>query len=270
MRSQYATQILCDNGHSFIRFLPVVSPKNIQMRPFQYLSILGLVAVFSLVVSCQTTSQNSTQPLDAATFQSTLAETGNAQLLDVRTPEEFDKGHLARAQNADWNDAAFEQQLGGVLKDKPVFVYCLSGGRSASAAKRLRKLGYTQVYDLKGGILAWQNASFPVENAGNVTETGLTLAAYEAELIADVPVLVNFYAPWCGPCKKMAPMLKALTEEESDAFKFVKLNADDHKALMKQLDVNEIPTLLIYQNGVLAWKHVGLVERATLVQELGL
>lgn len=240
------------------------------MRPFHFLSTLGLAAMFSLVVSCQTSSQNATQPLDATSFQATLTEKSDAQLLDVRTPEEFNKGHLVSAQNVDWNNAGFEEQLAGISKDKPVFVYCLSGGRSASATKRLRKLGYTEVYDLKGGILAWQNSDLPVEGGEKATEKDLLLPDYEAALVADVPVLVNFYAPWCGPCKKMAPMLEALTAEKTDAFKFVKLNADDHKALMKELDVNEIPTLLIYQNGALTWKHVGLVEKATLLQELGL
>lgn len=81
------------------------------------------------------------------------------QLLDVRTEEEWKEGHLKGAVRADVTEKGFAEAVKKVTDpDKPVLVYCRSGGRSARAAKQLEKLGYEVVYDLKGGITAWKKA----------------------------------------------------------------------------------------------------------------
>lgn len=238
------------------------------MRNFSF--SFGSVAILSFILSFQALSQNIIEQLEPSFFQAKMSETENAQILDVRTPGEFEKGYISSAMNINVNDASFEQKLAAVSKEKPVFVYCLSGGRSGSASKRLQKLGFTIVYDLKGGILAWQNGNLPVVTPQGATNLGISLQQYQSELESEVPVLVDFYAPWCGPCKKMAPMLETLSTEKSGEFKFLKINADENKALMKELNVIEIPTILIYKKGELRWQHIGLVDEATLAQELGL
>ncbi|WP_158974327.1 rhodanese-like domain-containing protein [Cellulophaga sp. L1A9] len=78
-------------------------------------------------------------------------ELKNITLLDVRTPEEFNAGHLDEALNINWFDADFQQQIEQhVVKDKTIYVYCKMGGRSAKAADKLSALGYT-VVNLEGG-----------------------------------------------------------------------------------------------------------------------
>lgn len=90
-------------------------------------------------------------------FQSLIADL-NVQLLDVRTPEEFDEGHIAGATLIDVNEASFLQKALETLdKQRPVAVYCRSGRRSARAAGLLTEQGFT-VTNLNGGVIAWQDA----------------------------------------------------------------------------------------------------------------
>lgn len=95
-------------------------------------------------------------------FADKLKAAEGASLVDVRTAEEFAEGHLAGAKNMDWNGGHFEHQVMGLDKSKPVFVYCLRGGRSASAASKLREMGFKDVYELDGGTASWQAAKLPL------------------------------------------------------------------------------------------------------------
>ena len=83
-------------------------------------------------------------------------EVKNGVLLDVRTPEEFQQGHLDHAVNINWYDTDFAKQTQNLDKEKPVYVYCKLGGRSAKAAKALDSLGFKNVVDLTGGYDAFK------------------------------------------------------------------------------------------------------------------
>ena len=95
-------------------------------------------------------------------FASKLKSSANPVVLDVRTPTEFASGHLAQAKNIDWNGNNFEKQVASLNKSNPVFVYCLRGGRSASAADKMRSMGFKSVIELEGGIAKWQEAKLPI------------------------------------------------------------------------------------------------------------
>ena len=85
-------------------------------------------------------------------------------VLDVRTKEEFDAGHLPGAVLLDWNGEDFEKQAAKLDKGKTYLVHCASGGRSAQACALMsRKLNLTNCYNLKGGFTAWEKAGKPVE-----------------------------------------------------------------------------------------------------------
>ncbi len=90
---------------------------------------------------------------------------GNVVVVDVRTPGEVTQGYIKGAKVIDYNGNDFEKQAAVLNTDKnvPVMVYCAAGGRSANAAAIFKKLGYTEVYDLKGGFGAWQSAGMAVE-----------------------------------------------------------------------------------------------------------
>ncbi len=209
------------------------------------------------------------QKLSPKEFDAAVHGNSNIQLVDVRTPAEFDKGHLKNASNIDFR-GNFDQGISALKKDRPVYVYCLSGGRSAAAARKMKAAGFTQVIDMAGGIMAWNNAGLPLEGNTTSASTGTSRAKYDAMVSGSLSVLVNFYAPWCAPCKKMSPMLKELEAAHKGKFKLVKLNADDEKVLMKEMEVKEIPTFIVYRNGKKVWQHVGLVTEQDLTSQLGL
>ncbi|MCI0747962.1 MAG: rhodanese-like domain-containing protein [Verrucomicrobia subdivision 3 bacterium] len=87
----------------------------------------------------------------------------NTVVLDVRTPREFAEGHISGATNLNWNSADFEKRVAGLDKSKTYLVNCAVGGRSAKASEKLASLQLTNVYNLEGGIKAWEKAGKPVE-----------------------------------------------------------------------------------------------------------
>lgn len=116
--------------------------------------IRSLPALF-LVLSAHLLSAQA--KLDAVKFEEAIRQNG-AQVVDVRTPQEFNAGHIQGAKNLDFYSAQFGAEVSKLDKNKPVYVYCAVGGRSASAAGMLVKQGFTKVYDLAGGIESWKRA----------------------------------------------------------------------------------------------------------------
>ncbi len=103
--------------------------------------------------------------------------------------------------------------------------------------------------------------------AANITE--VTDNNFQAEVLEhDKPVLVDFWAPWCGPCRVIAPSLEEIAEEQSDSLRIVKLNVDENQQTAAQYGVMSIPTLIVFKNGAAAKTIVGALPKKRLVQEL--
>lgn len=92
----------------------------------------------------------------------TLRKATNAVVLDVRTPAEFEDGHLAGATLIDFRSAAFADQVAGLDKSKLYLVHCAGGVRSSKACVKMITLGFTNLVNLEGGLSAWQDAGKPV------------------------------------------------------------------------------------------------------------
>jgi thioredoxin 1 len=200
-------------------------------------------------------------PLSVEAFNQKLSTTPQGQLLDVRTAAEYGQGYLANSVNMDIKDPVFVQKLATLDKDKPVFVYCLSGGRSAQAAKLLVQNGFKEVYDMQGGYLKWSAANMPFQKDTNaaVVAPGMSQEEFQKMIASEQPVLIDFYAKWCAPCKQMMPVLEKLTTEYAGKAKIETINYDENKALAKSLQVDEIPVFLLYKNGKLLWRGMGLM-----------
>jgi thioredoxin 1 len=102
--------------------------------------------------------------------------------------------------------------------------------------------------------------------AGNLPD--VTDNNFQAEVLeSETPVLVDFWAPWCGPCRIIAPSLEELNDE-IDNLRVVKLNVDENQQTAAQYDVMSIPTLIVFKNGQPAKKIIGAMPKKRLQQEL--
>lgn len=106
-----------------------------------------------LFLSCKGQESDKIKKITADELGTALKDT--VQLIDVRTPAEFKQGHIKGALNIDVTDASFEKNLEQLNKNKPVYIYCRSGQRSNTAAKKMAQAGFDTLYDLKGGINNW-------------------------------------------------------------------------------------------------------------------
>jgi thioredoxin 1 len=103
--------------------------------------------------------------------------------------------------------------------------------------------------------------------AGTITE--VTDSNFQAEVIeSDVPVLVDFWAPWCGPCRMVAPVLEEIASEKGNALKIVKLNTDENQQTAIAYQVLSIPTLILFKGGEVAKKVIGAYPKRKLEAEL--
>ena len=124
------------------------------------LKVLSLVILFFGLTSCLKNQADGVQVLDVAKYEKNMTQP-DVQLVDVRTPEEFSEGHIENAVNIDFMADDFDAKVASLDKEKPVMVYCKSGGRSAKASARLKELGFKSITDLEGGITNWTNENKP-------------------------------------------------------------------------------------------------------------
>ena len=127
-------------------------------------ALLVIIMTACMMVNCSSQKKETAaaEVLAPAAFEKKIKETVDAVVLDVRTAEEFQTGKVPNAVNVDFNNPAFKSIMNGQNKEKPYFVYCAKGGRSAKAVSLMKEFGFKNVYDLEGGMSAWKAAGLKV------------------------------------------------------------------------------------------------------------
>ena len=223
---------------------------------------------FLLIISLLSCNLNKSNLISAHDFDEMIRIDKSSIIIDVRTPEEFNKGHLRNSLNVNWLDENFDENLKIFSKDLPVMVYCLSGGRSSKANERIKSLGFKNVYELDGGILEWRKNKLPEATLNNNFKNSLTVEDFNNFIETDKIVLVDYYANWCAPCKIMEPYLDEISDEYSSSLELVGINYDKNLPLVRSLEVYGLPVLQIFKDKKLMWSHVGFIEKSLVVDEV--
>ncbi len=222
-----------------------------------------LILVF-FILSCNYACSQKENLLSADEFEKKLAAFPEAQLVDVRTPEEFAEGHLKNALSMNVNSDDLKERSKFLDKTKPVFVYCYMGPRSAKAFEYLRNEGFSTVYDLKGGYSTWVDLKKPVDDS-TPNIPGVSASEFQ-KLIAEGKTLVDFNAPWCAPCIKMKPLLDEVEKELEGKVKVLRFDKDKNRELASTYNISDLPVILIFENGKLLNRSVGFKTKEQLLQ----
>jgi rhodanese-related sulfurtransferase len=228
------------------------------MKPFFIL----LFASIS-IVSCSQKKQD-IQNISVTEFKELVSD--NAIVLDVRTEEETSQGQIEGASSLDYYGSNFEKSLSLIQKNKEVFVYCQSGGRSKKAAKLLAQMGQLKVYNVKGGIRAWKENGFEVtvaQESKEVINLEVSLDSLNNIISQNQTAFISFQTKWCAPCRQMDPVITKLKEANPEVA-FLKIDMDKNDALAKIYKVESIPTFFVYKNQNESWNGTGIQEKEFL------
>lgn len=132
---------------------------KISFMKTKFASLLFALAVFT---SCLSQEKKGVQLVTPTEFSKKVASE-KGQIIDVRTPKEFEQGHLENAQNIHLYDQDFAQRIDKLDKKQPVYVYCKAGGRSAEAVEIMQNHGFETIIEMQGGTDSWAEAKLPLK-----------------------------------------------------------------------------------------------------------
>ena len=95
------------------------------------------------------------------------------------------------------------------------------------------------------------------------------MATFNDIINQDKPVLIDFHATWCGPCKALAPIIQRVKKHVGEQATILKIDVDKNQALAERLQIRGVPTLLLYKNGEMKWRQSGVVAESELVRVIG-
>ena len=230
--------------------------------------ILSLLSIVVLI-SCGETNSQVVQNIKVEKFQQ-FSALNDGIIIDVRTATEFNSGHIKDATNIDFYANDFTDKLKIVRKDVPIYVYCRSGGRSSSAAKKMEKLGFSEVYNMLGGIGSWNSKRFKtIQSKGEKVLKQPKFSVLEVEdiLNSNETVLIDFSTQWCVPCKKMKPIIYEINSENNNV-KVLFIDADANKELVAKYKIQSVPVFIVFKNSEETFRKVGIVSKEELLENL--
>ena len=229
-----------------------------------------ILTLFVALVFSSCNSQNAAvKNLGPDDFQKGISNS-NVQIVDVRTPEEYNEKHIANAVNINVDGNNFDSKMGELNKSKPTYIYCLMGGRSKKAANWAAENGFSEVYNLDKGINSWMAANKPVVTAsGGAPLAGMSFDDYLNHIKSSSKlVLTDFNAVWCGPCKLLKPAVLKTVKENSDKVELFDVDVDKNPAVSKTMNIQNIPLLILYKQGKEVWRNLGLTDEKTIEDKI--
>ncbi|MBT0811234.1 thioredoxin fold domain-containing protein [Litoribacter ruber] len=234
-------------------------------------TILSACGEGQLKVQDQNVSDFQVQDVNATKFKEVI-EQGEGIILDVRTSEEvYSKGYIQDASLLDYYDEDFREKISLMSKDKDIYLYCASGGRSIEVVKMMEELGFKRVYHLNNGLMDWENAGFTLVKDALAKDDKieeLSLDEFEAMLVADKPILIDFHTVWCAPCRKMAPIIDKVEEDLKDMAIIRRIDLDKSKEVGKAYSIQGVPVFVIFKDGKEVWRHNGIISEEELKVQL--
>lgn len=200
-----------------------------------------------------------------------LIEKGDGIVLDVRTPEEVASNHIANASFINFYDPGFKEKIAVMQKSKPIYIYCKGGGRSSQAAQILIDSGFQKVYNLEGGIMAWEYEGHELVEYKTVLDEGakeMSVEGFNDFLSEHDIVLVDFHTKWCSPCKAMAPIIDEIETEYLGKAGVIRIDLDKSKALGKEHNITGVPVFVVFKKRTEIWRKSGKVDQQILTEVL--
>jgi thioredoxin 1 len=133
--------------------------------PHKVFALIGFVLMIAMFLACNAWKHSSVfsyEELRAKAFEQKLTTTTDYILVDVRTPKEYEKGHIQNAVNISYFGNDFSAKVDELPKDKLIFMYCQTQHRSPLASKLMKKKGFTRIIDLSGGFMKWEKNKLPI------------------------------------------------------------------------------------------------------------
>lgn len=132
------------------------------------------------------------------------------------------------------------------------------------------KKGFTNVTNMKGGILQWKALNYPLNttdlHAKTNTWKGMTEADFDKITNGDMPVLIDFNAVWCGPCKMLKPILDEIQTEYAGKIKVVPIDIDENKSLADKMKIRQIPFMIYYKKGKVMMNIEGYSDKESIIE----
>ena len=235
-------------------------------------NILSVVSVV-LLFSCQGQNTDIIRNVDAVRFNQLIYQKEGI-IIDVRTSEEFQSGHLKDASNIDYYSDDFSNKINLVQRDVPIYLYCRSGGRSSSAAKKMLKLGFKEVYNLNDGISSWISEELSIvksesELLNKKTNHAVTKLDIENFLINNQFSLLYISTQWCVPCKKLKPIIDVLQSDFND-INILNIDADINKNEITDFNVTSVPVIILFKNNIEIYRNIGFISKESLYNQLAI
>nr|WP_315151001.1 thioredoxin domain-containing protein [uncultured Flavobacterium sp.] len=219
---------------------------------------ISIVAVFLLFTVIGFAQNGNANTIALEPFYTKIKSEKNPQIIDARGAEEFALNHINGAVNFNQQSENYAKSAARLDKSKPVFIYSIGAGRSVTLTKELLKNGFTEVYNLEGGIANWIGGGKPFYAN---SKSKLSIAEYKKIIADNNTVLVDIGSRYCGPCKKVKPVLETIRAEYGEKVKIVEIDLEDNPQVIADLkSVNVFPTLILYKNGKIVFKKEGAAD----------